>query len=196
MKGKISLFWHAVKLSLATTACMLMPMTAAPVYAASTPQPLPDTTIAGSLSQAQAAYAALPAPTPAQLAAAQAWLAAHPKMQGYVEKLAPPKKAGGTGVVGPVPDVSVGWYWWGIRLHLTWEDVHNIWDLIWAAGLGAAAAILCAPAGWLAVACAIAGAVIAYIVAELIWNVLGPWVPSCGVHVDYYWWGSWGWGRC
>ena len=193
MKDKIRLFWHVTRIALVTAGCLVMPLTAAPVQAASQPnQPLPGVTIVGNLSDAKAAYAALPAPTAAQLAAAQAWLAAHPAMQGTIVKLKQP--GGGSGTTSKY--VSVNWYWWGIRLHLTQADVHNIWDLIWAAGIGAAAAILCAPGGWLAVACAIIGAVVAYIVAELIWNVIGYWVPGCGVHIDFYWWGGYGWGAC
>lgn len=193
MREKVSLFWHVTRLSLGVAACLVLPLTAAPVQAAST-QPAPGVTIVGNLSSAQAAFAALPAPTAAQLAAAHAWLAAHPKMQGTISKLTAP--TGGTGKIGVSPDVSVSVNWWGIRLHLTQADVHNIWDLIWAAGIGAAAAVLCSPGLWLAIACAIAGAVIAYIVAEVIWNYIGYWVPGCGVHIDYYWWGSFGYGYC
>jgi hypothetical protein len=193
MKKRISLFWHVTKLSLGLAACLVMPLTAAPVQAAST-QPAPGVTIVGNAKDAQAAFAALPPPTAAQLAAAQTWLAAHPKMQGTIAQLT--KSGGVSGKIGVSPYVSVSVNWWGIRLHLTQTDVHNIWDLVWAAGIGAAAAVLCSPGLWLSVACAIVGAVIAYIVAELIWNYIGYWVPGCGVHIDYYWWGSFGYGYC
>ena len=194
MKQKISVFWHTAKLSLGVAACLVVPLTAAPVQAASTPAPAPAVTIVGDLSSAQAAFASLPAPSAAQMAAARAWLAAHPQMEGSIVELAKPKSSGGTS--SPTPDVTVSVNWWGIRLHLTQNDVHNIWDLIWAAGIGAAAAVLCSPGLWLSIACAIVGAVIAYIVAEIIWNYIGYWVPSCGVHIDYYWNGRFGYGNC
>jgi hypothetical protein len=194
MKAKISLFWHAAKLSLGVAACLVVPLTAAPVHAASTPPPTPGVTFVDSASSAQVAFASLPAPTAAQMTAARAWLAAHPKMEGSIVELSKPKS--GTGTLSPTPYVSVSVNWWGIRLHLTQNDVHNIWDLVWAAGIGAAAAVLCSPGLWLSIACAIAGAVIAYIVAELIWNYIGYWVPGCGVHIDYYWWGRYGYGNC
>ena len=195
MRVRISTFWHVAKVSLGVAACLVIPLTAAPVHAASAQQPAPGVTIVGNSATAQAAFAALPAPTAAQMAAANAWLAAHPKMEGTIEVLTK-SRSGGGGTLSPTPDVSVGVYWWGIRLHLTQNDVHNIWDLIWAAGIGAAAAVLCSPGLWLAIACAIFGAVIAYIVAELIWNYIGYWVPSCGVHIDYNWSGGFGWGDC
>ncbi|TMC54216.1 MAG: hypothetical protein E6J20_03850 [Chloroflexi bacterium] len=184
-------------LILGVLGALLIPLSAAPVAAAQSGSPAPPTPVfsgSGTLASYQAAFAALPAPTAQQMAIAQAWLAKHPQMAGSVAKIAQPK---GTSTSGVTPYVSVQWEWFGIRLHLTRDDVHNIWDLIWAAGIGAAAAILCAPGGWLAVACAIGGAVIAYIVAELIWNVIGYWVPWCGVHIDFYlWWGGYGYGAC
>lgn len=176
---------------------MLMPLSAAPVFAAQSANlaapPTQQLSGSGTLANAQAAFAALPAPTAQQMAIAKAWLAAHPQMSGSITKIDPPAKTPGS---GPTPYVSVYPEWFGFRLHLTYQDVHNIWDLIWAAGIGAAAAILCAPGGWIAVACAIGGAVIAYIVAELIWNVIGYYVPWCGVHIDFYWWGGYGFGKC
>ena len=194
MRQKISSFWQVARLSFGVAACLVLPLTAAPVHAASTPSPAPGVTISGDLGSEQAAFASLPTPTAAQMAAARAWLAAHPKMQGSVVQLAKPKS--GAGSLGPTPYVSVSVNWWGVRLHLTQNDVHNIWDLIWAAGIGAAAAVLCSPGLWLSVVCAIFGAVIAYIVAELIWNYFGYWVPGCGVHVDFYWNGGYGAGYC
>jgi hypothetical protein len=172
---------------------MLMPLSAAPVFASqSTPAPAPVISGSGSSASFQAAYAALPAPTAQQMAAARAWLAAHPKMKGSIEKLSAPAPT----TSGVTPYVNTYWIWGGFGIHFTQNDIHNIWDLIWSAGIGAAAAILCAPAGWLAVACAIGGAVIAYIVAELIWNWIGYWVPSCGVHINFYWWGAYDYGSC
>src|ERR1700746_3673288 len=153
MKGKISLFGQAPKVSLGVAACLVVPLTAAPVQAASTPAPAPGVTIVGNLSSAQAAFAALPAPTEAQMSAARAWLAAHPRMEGSIVVLSQPKS--GTGALRPAPYRSLSVNWWGIRLHLTQNDVHNIWDLVWAAGIGAAAAVLCAPGLWLSIACAI-----------------------------------------
>ncbi len=193
-----------VKTALLVAFCMLMPLTAAPVAAASgggsQPAPTSPGVTSGTLTldQLQALAASLPAPTAAQLATAKA-MAAKDHFQGTVKVVKQPSGPAGTtptGVLAPTPYVSVGVNWWGIYLHLTQNDVHNIWDIIWASGIGAAAAILCAPAGWLAVACAIVGGVIAYLVAELIWNYIGYWVPACGVHIAYNWWGGWSWGYC
>ena len=189
------MFRQMIRFAVAAACCLVMPMTVAPALAASpaTPSPQPGVTIVGTLSEAQAAFAALPPPTPEQMAAAKAWLAAHPRLQGTIAKINKPTTAGQTGFS---PDVSVSWFWGGFRLYLTQQDVHNIWGLVWTAGIGGAAAVLCSPGLALAVACAIGGAVIGYIVAELIWNAIGPYVPSCGVHIDFYWWGGFGWGYC
>jgi len=175
---------------------MLLPLTVAPAMAAgpsSPPTPPSPLVTSGTLAELQALIASLPEPTPEQLAIAQDFLANHP-LQGTVT--VDTTSPAGPVRIGPRPDVSVGVDWNGITLHFTKEDVHNIWDLVWAAGVGAAATILCAPGGWVAVACAIAGAVIAYIVAEVIWYYIGYYVPDCGVHIFIPWTYSWSWGYC
>lgn len=151
----------------------------------SAPSPPSPGVTSGTLADLQAMIASAPKPTKAQLALAKAMFAKH-AFQGAVKVT--------SSAVGVTPDVSVGVEWWGIWMYFTKEDIHNIWDIIWAAGIGAAAAILCAPGGWLAVACAIVGAVLAYIVAEIIWNYIGYYVPDCGVYIDYSWTSNWSWG--
>jgi hypothetical protein len=180
---------------------VLLPTTVAPAMAAgpsNPPAPPSPTVTSGTLAQLQLLIADLPPPTAEQLATAQAFMAKHP-LHGTVGL-----QASATSPVTPIstanryvkPLVSVGVSWWGIYMHFTQGDVHNIWDLVWAAGVGAAATILCSPGLLLAVVCAIGGAVVAYIVAEVIWNYIGYYVPSCGVHIGYYWYGAWYWGRC
>jgi len=192
--------YRRIKFALLGLACLLLlPTTVAPALAAGPSAP-PPPSLSGvtsgtlTIAQLEAYVASLPAPTAAQLATAQA-VAAKQVFQGTVSiQYAPSTTSGGK--IGVTPYVSVGVNWWGIYLHLTQQDVHNIWDIIWASGIAAAAAILCAPAGWLAVGCAIVGAVFAYLVAEVIWYYIGYYVPGCGVHIGYYWSGSWYWGYC
>ncbi len=192
-----------IKLALLGLACLiLLPTTVAPAMAAgpSNPPPPPMPTVtSGTVAQLQAMIASLPAPTSDQLALAQAFLAKHP-IKGTVgiqtSPTSPVTPLSTTGKVGVTPYVSVGVAWWGIYMHFTQADIHNIWDLIWSAGIGAAAGVLCSPGVALAIACAIGGAVVAYIVAEVIWNYIGYYVPSCGVHIAYYWNGGWNWGYC
>jgi hypothetical protein len=188
--------YRRFKFVLLGLACLvLLPTTVAPAMAAgpsNPPQPPMHGVMSGTftLAQLQAYAASLPAPTAAQIATAQAMAAKHP-IQGTVDiQYTPPT----SGKINPY--VNVGVNWWGIYIHLTQNDVHQEWDIIWAAGIGAAAAMLCAPLGPLLIACAIVGAAIAYLVAELIWNYIGYYVPSCGVHIGYYWSGSWYWGKC
>jgi hypothetical protein len=192
--------YRRIKFALLGLACLLLlPTTVAPALAAgpsSPPLPSSPGVTSGTLTIAQleAYVASLPAPTAAQIAAAQAIAAKH-AFQGTVSIQYAPSATGG-GKIGVTPEVSIGVNWWGIYLHLTQQDVHNIWDIIWASGIAATAAILCLPTGWLAVGCAIVGGVFAYLVAEVIWNYIGYYVPSCGVHIGYYWSGRWYWGNC
>ena len=120
--------------------------------------------------------------------ASRVWAGKH-HMQGTVTVL--PMVAASRGMAAPYV-VSIGKAWYGVWVYLTQSDVHAIWDLVWAAGISQAAASLCAPAGWLAIGCAIVGAVLAYVVAEAVWNYIGYYAPSCGVTIVYYWWNSWG----
>ena len=94
------------------------------------------------------------------------------------------------------PDVSTSINWWGIRLHLTQADVHNIWVIVWTTGLAGAGAVLGLPGVWLAVACSIFGAVIGYLIAEIVWNYIGSYVPSCGVNIDIPWSLRWSYSTC
>lgn len=142
-----------------------------------------------SAAQVQAIEAGFPAPTAAQLAAALAYAKAHP-FKGTISPLPAPS---GTRVS---PDVSTNVYWWGVRIHLTRDDVHNIWDLVVVGGISGAAAILCGPGVWLALVCGLIGAVVGYIVAEAVWYYIGYNVPSCGVHIDIPWTLQWSWGNC
>ncbi len=192
-----------IKFALLGLACLiLLPTTVAPAMASGPsnppPPPMPGVT-SGTVSQLQALIASLPPPTADQLAIAKAFVAKHP-LNGTVgiqtSPTSPVIPLSTTGKVGVTPYVSVGVNWWGIYMHFTQSDVHNIWDLVWAAGVGGAATALCSPGLLLAVVCAIGGALVAYIVAEVIWNYIGYYVPSCGVHIGYYWNGHWYWGRC
>jgi len=62
--------------------------------------------------------------------------------------------------------------------------------------MAAAVGSLSTPGGPLAVACGIFGAVVGWLVAEIIWQYVGPWVPSCGMHIDVNWNLSWHYGWC
>jgi hypothetical protein len=184
---------------------MLIPFSVAPIASAeSVPIPIPPTVrpqpaFAGitsgtlTLDQAKAEMAKLPKPTAQQMDIARAMLAKDHFDVSITQT--PMPSLGGKGMSAP-HTVSVGINWWGYYIYFTQNDIHQIWDIIWAAGIGAGAAILCSEGGPLAVVCAIAGAVIAYIIAEIIWNYIGYYVPSCGVYIEYTFWGSWSWGDC
>lgn len=162
--------------------------------AAGTPSPAAPAgkTISGTYAQFAAELASLPAPTQAQLDAALAYAKVHP-MQGSFTLIPAP---GPIAPVGVTPNVSTSINWWGIRLHLTQADVHNIWVIVWTTGLAGAGAVLCLPGAWLAVACSIFGAVIGYLVGEIVWNYIGPYVPSCGVNIDIRWNLRWSFSTC
>lgn len=171
---------------------LLLPATVAPALAAGPKGPSSPAVMSGTITMAQlqAMAASVPAPTASQLATAEAMAASYKwQITSSVQYSAP-----SSGKVSPY--VNVGVNWWGIYIHLTQNDVHQEWDIIWAAGIGAGAAILCSEGGPLAVVCAIVGAAVAYLVAEIIWNYIGYYVPSCGVHIGYYWSGYWYWGNC
>jgi hypothetical protein len=169
---------------------LLLPTSVAPAMAAgpSNPPPPPMTQI--TPAQMQTMIANLPAPTAQQIADAKAILTEHP-LQGTVSiQYAPP--SGGK----LSPYLSVGHTWYGWYMHFTPNDVHVIWLAVWAGGIGGAATALCAPGLVLAIVCGAGGAVLAVIVAELIWNVIGYYVPSCGVHIGYTFWGTFTAGWC
>ena len=148
----------------------------------------------GSVAELQALAKSLPAPSAAQLAGVLAIARLHP-MQGLVTLIPRPQDAvpPASGLVGP--DVSVQLQWWGIHIYLTSADLHAIWNMVLTGGIGGAAAILCSPGGpWLAVACGVGGAVVGYIVAEAVWNYIGPRsTPAC---IDIPWSLQWHWYGC
>src|SRR5205814_7357500 len=102
-------------------------------------------------AQLQAMISKAPSYTLAQLAGAKAYLMAHP-FNGSVEYLSQPSGTS-TGKVGVQPNISVGFYWWGIRIHLTNADVTSLFSAMVTYGTAAVAAALCAPGVWLAVVC-------------------------------------------
>jgi hypothetical protein len=188
--------FRRIKFALVGLACLLLlPGTVAPAMAAGPSSPPPPSSpgvMSGTITMAQlqALAASVPAPTAAQLAIAKKMAASYNWTTTSSVQYSPP--SGGK----VSPDVNVNVNWWGVYIHLTQNDVHQEWDIIWAAGIGAGAGILCAEGGPLLIVCAIVGAAIAYLVAEVIWNYIGYYVPSCGVHIGYYWYGQWYWGKC
>jgi enamine deaminase RidA (YjgF/YER057c/UK114 family) len=189
------MFSH-LKVAILGLACLvLLPTTA---VAAAPPPPSYAGVTSGTAAQLQALVAKLPAPTPRQLAIAQALLAK--PFQGTIAVQAAPTSPItplSTSIrVGVTPYVSVQIGWTSITVRFTQADIHDLWRTIFEAGIGAVAAILCAPAGWVAVGCAVLGAAFGWFIAEVIWYYIGYYVPSCGVHVTYYWSGQWSWGNC
>jgi hypothetical protein len=169
---------------------LMLPTTVAPAMAASpsNPPPPPNPGItSGTITQAL--LQAMPAPTAQQLAIAQKVLAKY-KFQGSYTLL---KTAPG-GTMSPMVYDSINW--WGVYLHFSPDDIHQLWQAMWLGGVGAAAAILCAPLGWIAVACAVLGAGFGWLIGEIIWNHIGYYVPSCGVHISYNFGGWWSSGTC
>jgi hypothetical protein len=131
-------------------------------------------------SQVQAAAVTLAAQKvdPTKLAQAEAYLLQHP-LEGHITYFTKNGKA----VKGPQPNLTWGVGWDYVTVYLSENDVHNIWDLIWTVGLGAAGAALCAPGVFLSALCAVVGAVIGYVIAEAVWN-WSAW--NCGLEVTYY----------
>jgi hypothetical protein len=148
-------------------------------------------TTSATYAQTMAQFAALPAPTASEYAVALAYAKAHP-MQG-TGVLIPPPSTGSS--LGAIQDVGGGVYWWGVRLYLSQNDVHNIWVIVATVGLGGAALILCSPGVWLALFCSIVGAVVGYIVAEIIWNYVGSYA-RCGLTIDIPWTLRWSFRGC
>jgi hypothetical protein len=121
--------------------------------------------------------------TPAQLAGAKAYLQAHP-FQGTVENV----PAQGTSTTpGKVrPDISIGWYWWGIRIHLTNGDVTSLFWAMVTYGTAAVAAALCAPGVWLMVVCGAVGAFIGWLVVTVVLQATNNF-GGCGLNIDIPW---------
>ena len=177
----------------ALVGALLMPLSVAPVFAQQPAPPAPSSSGTGTFAQIEAQFAALPPPTAHQIALAQAYLDAHP-LQVTIEKLPAPTST--TPKLGLTPYASIGVYWWGYRLHLTPTDVHDIWYAVLMGGLAGAGAVICSPSGVGIVFCGVIGGVAGLIIASLVWNYFGYYVPSCGVHIDYRWWGTYSYGTC
>src|SRR5205085_6362955 len=97
---------------------------ATPVLAASalTGQPVAKVHVSQSTAQLLAATMASQGTTytAGQFAGAGAYLAAHP-MQGTIQYMGQPSSTS-TGGSKITPDIWVGVYWWGVRIHLTNAD--------------------------------------------------------------------------
>jgi hypothetical protein len=190
------------RFAMVTLSAFALCLAAAPAQAATAPpSPGVRTGVTTTITQAQVqawmtAALSAPAPTAAQMAAVDAYAKAHP-FQGTVMPLpAPPGQK-----VGPL--IGGGIYWWGVQVTLTNSDVHTIIQIIAMGGIGAAAGFLCGLVGgpaalFLAAACGVAGAVLGYVIAEIIWNNIGPYFRGHGVYVNYsfynyyHWsWGTW-----
>jgi len=161
---------------------------AVPAYAASSLTTKAPSTgpIAIDLAQVQLMMQNAAPPTAEQLALVTAYFAAHPLQITVKTTSAPPSKG------GIQPDLSVYVYWWGVRIHLTNADVVSLFTLIVEAGAGAVAGFLCLEGGPLAIACAIIGAVVGWIIVTAVlqatYNFYG-----CGLNIDYNYWYGWRW---
>jgi hypothetical protein len=124
--------------------------------------------------------------TPAQFAGARAYLLAHP-FQGTVQV-----SGSATGPSRFQPNISLGAYWWGYRIHLTNGDVTSLFTTIVQYGTAAVAAALCSPGVWLMVVCGAVGAFIGWVVVQVVLQVTHNF-GGCGVNIDVNWWGSWHW---
>ena len=129
--------------------------------------------------------------TPAQLAGAKAYLMAHP-FQGTVEYLSPPPGTSTTGPKVVKPAIGIGFYWWGIRIHLTNGDVTSLFSAMVTYGTAAVAAALCAPGVWLAVVCGAIGAFIGWLVVQVVLQATNNF-GGCGLNIDRYWSGYYRW---
>jgi hypothetical protein len=127
-------------------------------------------------------------PSAQQLALARAYFKAHP-LQGTLQRMssAPAAPRGGLR-----PNISVGIYWWGYRLHLTNADVTSLFTVIVEAGAGAVAAALCIEAGPVAILCALAGAFVGWLVVTVVLQATNNF-GGCGVNIDYNYWRGWRW---
>ena len=126
--------------------------------------------------------------TPAQLAAAKAYLKAHP-FRGTIEYQPPGPSAGRPGTR---PDLSVGWYWWGVRVHLTNYDVTSLFTAMTLFGFAAVAAAICAPGIWLMVVCGAIGTFVGWLVVTVVLQATNNF-GGCGLNIDIRWNGSSRW---
>jgi hypothetical protein len=138
--------------------------------------------------------AAAPALTPTQTAYWQAVAAQHPL--DVTVFLGPSGLGGAHGLATSVGFETVaGWlYWWGARVYLSNNDLHNLISDMVAGGIGAALAVLCAPTAVLVIICGALGAGAGYLIGEIIWNVIG-YNHGCGTYIDINWslnWHAWG----
>lgn len=138
-------------------------------------------------AQLQTLMASTKAYTPAQLAGARAYLQAHP-FQGTIQMV---PQSGTTG--GRInPDLSVNFYWWGVRIHLTNGDVTSLFSAIVTYGAAAVAAALCSPGVWAAVICGLFGAIIGWIIVTVVLQATNNF-GGCGLNIDIPWSLRWHW---
>ncbi|MDQ6879267.1 MAG: hypothetical protein M3082_16550 [Candidatus Dormibacteraeota bacterium] len=126
--------------------------------------------------------------TPAQLAGAKAYLLSHP-FQGTVEYQAPGTS---TAPKGMRPAISGGFYWWGIRISLTNEDVTSLFNAMVTYGTAAVAAALCAPGVWLVVVCGAIGAFAGWLVVSVVLQATNNF-GGCALNIDRWWTGYYYW---
>jgi hypothetical protein len=162
---------------------------ATPVFAASALASHGATPPSQTITQAQllAIMAAAPSYTSAQLAGAQAYLLSHP-FQGTIEVTSSSQ----VNKTGFQPYISIGWYWWGVRIHLTNGDVTSLFSAMVTYGTAAVAAALCAPSVWLAVVCGAVGAFVGWLVVQVVLQATNNF-GGCGLNIDLNWWGNSNW---
>jgi hypothetical protein len=122
--------------------------------------------------------------TAAQLAGAKAFLLAHP-FKGTIEYVSPTPGTS-TGTTGVRPDLSVNFYWWGIRIHLTNYDVTSLFSAMVTYGTAAVAAALCSPGVWLAVVCGAIGAFVGWLVVTIVLQATNNF-GGCALNIDIPW---------
>ena len=150
------------------------------------------TPVQTSISSAQllAAMSTTKTYTAAQLAGAKAFLLAHP-FKGTIEYLS---QAPGTstGKIGIQPNLSVGFYWWGIRIHLTNYDVTSLFTAMVTYGTAAVAAALCSPGVWLMVVCGAIGAFAGWLVVTVVLQATNNF-GGCNLNIDIPWYSHSSW---
>jgi hypothetical protein len=163
-----------------------------PVYAASalSSHSMASVTTSITPAQLQAMLSKSQPYTPAQLAGAKAYLLAHP-FNGSVEYLSQPSGPS-TGKVGIQPNISVGFYWWGIRIYLTNGDVTSLFNAMVTYGTAAVAAALCAPGVWLVVVCGAIGAFAGWLVVTVVLQATNNF-GGCALNIDRWWSGYTRW---
>jgi hypothetical protein len=165
---------------------------ATPVYAASalTSHSAASVTTSITPGQLKAMMSAAKAYTPAQFAGAKAYLLAHP-FSGSIEYLPQPSGTS-TGPGGIQPKISVGFYWWGIRINLTNGDVTSLFNAMVTYGTAAVAAALCAPGVWLVVVCGAIGAFAGWLVVTVVLQATNNF-GGCALNIDRWWTGYTRW---